>query len=86
MRESGRFFDAAPTLPGLEHRDLANLFLAEIVPDRAGGELGVGQRESLAFVEQAVTTRIANPTYVLDLGLQHPAVLANSNFVNLQPC
>jgi len=41
MRESGRFFDAAPTLPGLEHRDLANLFLAEIVPDRAGGELGV---------------------------------------------
>ena len=38
------------------------------------------------FVGHAVTNRIANATYVLDLGLQRPAVLANSNFVILQPC
>jgi hypothetical protein len=44
------------------------------------------QRLPLAFVGQAVTNRIANATYVLDLGLQRPAVLANSNFVILQPC
>src|SRR5215831_18840983 len=39
-----------------------------------------------AFIAQAVTNRIANATYVLDFGLQRPAVLANSNFVILQPC
>src|SRR5262249_28372467 len=38
-----------------------------------------------AFVDQAVTSRIANATCVLDLGLQRPAILANSNFVILQP-
>src|SRR6266436_1855130 len=43
------------------------------------------RRLPLAFVGQAVTNRIANATYVLDLGLQRPAVLANSNFVILQP-
>jgi DNA invertase Pin-like site-specific DNA recombinase len=48
--------------------------------------LGSGSVRALTFVEQAVTNRIANATYVLDLGLQRPAVLANSNFVILQPC
>jgi EcsC protein family len=51
-----------------------------------GVSLGSGSVRSLAFVGQAVTNRIANATYVLDLGLQRPAVLANSNFVILQPC
>jgi 6-pyruvoyl tetrahydropterin synthase len=41
--------------------------------------LGSGSVRSLAFVGQAVTNRIANATNVLDLGLQRPAVLANSN-------
>ena len=40
----------------------------------------------LAFAGHAVTNRVANATYVLDLGLKAPAVLANSNFVILQPC
>ena len=47
---------------------------------------GAGSVRSLAFVLQAVTSRIANATYVFDLGLQRPAVLGNSNFVILQPC
>ena len=71
------------------HRVGANLLFSVIVPDRAGGELGVRERgsvRSLAFVEQAVTNWIANSTHVLDLGFQRPAVLANSNFVILQPC
>jgi hypothetical protein len=41
------------------------------------------QRLPLAFVGQAVTNRIANATYALDLGFQRPAVLAYSNFVIL---
>src|SRR5207302_752321 len=39
------------------------------------------QRVSLAFVGQAVTNRIANAPYVLDLGLERPAALAYSNFI-----
>ncbi len=58
-----------------------------LVLDSAPGvSLGSTSVRSLAFVGQAVTNRIANATYVLDLGLQRPAVLANSNFVILQPC
>jgi hypothetical protein len=40
---------------------------------------------AVAPAQRLVTNRIANATYVLDLGLQRPAVLANSNFVILQP-
>jgi hypothetical protein len=38
---------------------------------------------TLAFVGQAVTNRIANAPYVLDLGLERPAALACSNFILL---
>jgi hypothetical protein len=41
------------------------------------------QRVPLAFVGQAVTNRIANAPYVLDLGLERPAALACSNFILL---
>src|SRR5437016_3306270 len=52
--------------------------------DRARHDLQARQgRLSLAFAGQAVTNRIANATYILDLGLKHPAVLAYSDFVIL---
>ena len=48
-----------------------------------GEALLARQRVPLAFVGQAVTNRIANAPYVLDLGLERPTALAYSNFILL---
>src|SRR5262249_53174471 len=87
QRQAGRAYLATPGLK-VPHRARSRSMLSaagfpRVARSCVGSPTDV---RSLAFVEQAITNRIANATYVLDLGLQHPAVLANSNFVNLQPC